>query len=126
MGDDLYQWGTLASKVGLDERAMLNDVGIISRGGVVKEFRRAGVMSGMLTELEQSARAASLVILVGAVEVENERAKRWFESNGFRLYCISRSVGRFQGDFYFKDLRVSRPEDEGRTEPGTAPDRCGR
>lgn len=122
LGDDLYQWGELARVVQIDEPSLLSAVGIISRGGVVKPFRRTRVMSCMLDELERIARSEGIVVLLGAVEVDNFGSKRWIESNGFRLYCISRSTDGFQGDFYYKDLRTPLVQDNKQAELCAAPD----
>lgn len=105
LGDDLYEWGELAQMIGLHEDALTSAAGIVSRGGVAKAFRRGRVMSSMLEELERILVSAGAGILVGAVEAKNLHSKRWAESRGFRKYCASRAPSRFQGDFFYKDLR---------------------
>lgn len=89
IGFDYYQLAMLAEHVQLSEESLIQTIAKADRAAILKPFRASGLLPRLQRFAEETARAHDCRILVGSVELGNERSIVSFQALGWKVYCKS-------------------------------------
>lgn len=89
IGFECYQLAILGEHVALSEESLIETVAKVDRVAILKPFRASGHLIRLQRCAEETARAHKCKILIGSVDVRNERSIASFQALGWKVYCKS-------------------------------------